>query len=205
MVKQILNIDDVFSKIKPEHTKQDAVLVNGQLIPLSRNLLILNQLGNLTCSVCGCNGTHLQQHFAKMHNGSCREVWRVMTWSNSHNKISFLNIDHIIPVSWGGPDTLENYRVTCHDCNAARGNTMDVPLPHPGITLSNVVDLIRDKFKTVSKLKSKIKVFVNSVRKRINDIFLDLTNGEVINTLIKCLTFIGIKVQANFFSKLIPA
>jgi hypothetical protein len=204
MSKQILNINDVFSQITPAHTKYHNILVNGQYVPLSRNLILLHQLSNLTCSMCGCNGTHLQQFFQLTKNGRERELWRVMTWSKSFNKISFLNIDHIIPVSHGGKNDLTNFRVTCHECNCARGNSMNtVEMKEPCVTMNDVVQFIRKKFKNLSKLNVKIKVFVNSVKKRIDSFFLDLTNSETISTLIKCLTFVGIGVQADFFQKLI--
>lgn len=37
-----------------------------------------------------------------------------------------LTLDHIIPWSHGGPDTVENLRVLCRRCNSARGNRVEV-------------------------------------------------------------------------------
>lgn len=37
-----------------------------------------------------------------------------------------LSLDHILPWSMGGPDTVENLRVLCRSCNSRRGNRMEV-------------------------------------------------------------------------------
>ncbi len=39
-----------------------------------------------------------------------------------------LTLDHIIPWSHGGPDTIDNLRVLCRPCNSARGNRVDTHL-----------------------------------------------------------------------------
>ena len=36
-----------------------------------------------------------------------------------------LTLDHIIPWSHGGPDTVENLRVFCRSCNSRRGNRVE--------------------------------------------------------------------------------
>jgi len=37
-----------------------------------------------------------------------------------------LTLDHIIPWSHGGPDTVDNLRVLCRRCNSSRGNRVEV-------------------------------------------------------------------------------
>lgn len=37
-----------------------------------------------------------------------------------------LTLDHIIPWSHGGPDTVDNLRVLCRPCNSRRGNRVEV-------------------------------------------------------------------------------
>jgi 5-methylcytosine-specific restriction endonuclease McrA len=36
-----------------------------------------------------------------------------------------LEFDHIIPVSKGGPTSVDNIRVLCRDCNRTKSNTLD--------------------------------------------------------------------------------
>lgn len=38
---------------------------------------------------------------------------------------TLMNIDHIIPKSKGGPNTLDNYQPMCQPCNTRKGNTYE--------------------------------------------------------------------------------
>jgi len=38
-----------------------------------------------------------------------------------------LEVDHVIPVSKGGPDTIENKQILCHHCNNAKNGTDGIP------------------------------------------------------------------------------
>ena len=130
--KSILNISEVFSKIGEKDDKGKKKLYveleSGQKVNLTKNLIRLHALGgNYTCSECGCNGTHLQRHLfidntKKTNTPQYTEVWRMMTWSNAGQCISYLNIDHIIPKSKGGTYEFDNIRVTCEYCNSRRQN-----------------------------------------------------------------------------------
>lgn len=56
---------------------------------------------------------------------------------NAHHKcelcgvdasIRALEVDHIVPKSLGGPDSLDNYQALCYKCNANKGNRSDIDL-----------------------------------------------------------------------------
>ena len=66
-----------------------------------------------TCCECGIKGTILTHGLDKkgnLHIDLCTDKYYPLT------------IDHIIPKSKGGKDTLENLRPMCRDCNRRRGN-----------------------------------------------------------------------------------
>ncbi len=42
-----------------------------------------------------------------------------------HDEVRALEVDHIIPKSKGGPDTLENYQALCYRCNTQKKNLDD--------------------------------------------------------------------------------
>lgn len=49
-----------------------------------------------------------------------RDKYRCV-WCSSRDR---LEMDHVIPWSAGGEDTVDNLRTLCHDCNSARSNRL---------------------------------------------------------------------------------
>lgn len=56
---------------------------------------------------------------------------------NAHHKcelcgidasVRALEVDHIVPKSLGGPDSLDNYQALCYKCNTNKGNRSDIDL-----------------------------------------------------------------------------
>jgi len=175
-MKTILNISDVFSLMHRGIAKSDTVtLPSGQVIPMSNNLIRLYHKGDLTCSECGCCGTHLQQFFtsvqhAKTHEVTEREIWRVMSYNKHYNTPTFLNLDHIIPKSRGGTWDGHNIRVTCEICNCYRS---DKPIVDeyvdgkPTCSLSAIITFLKTKFAKTRNLKVRLQHLQNIVVKRI--------------------------------------
>lgn len=62
---------------------------------------------NMTCAICGC------------------KVDPTDTWTNKNGCICFgrkyPTVDHIIPLKYGGTDTLDNVQLACKRCNSAKG------------------------------------------------------------------------------------
>ncbi len=84
------------------------------VINKKRRFQVLERDG-FRCRYCGANGTAEQLH-----------------------------VDHILPVSRGGSDDLDNLVASCHACNLGKGAHLlkdGVPIPTPRTTTSNLVGL----------------------------------------------------------------
>ncbi|MCC3277520.1 HNH endonuclease [Arthrobacter sp. zg-Y20] len=55
-----------------------------------------------------------------------------MDWEYSGRPDS-AEVDHIIPHAQGGPDTIENTRVICRQCNQRLGGRMNKRAPRPRV------------------------------------------------------------------------
>lgn len=124
---KMLPISSVFNKLKdlPAATSPVRLFIPeiGQTIRISRSVRILASLGDMTCSVCGCNGTHLEYSDSRKNEHKKKSFsWKVMSFNKMTNDRTFLNIDHIIPLSKNGTWDSSNLQVTCAVCNSYKGN-----------------------------------------------------------------------------------
>lgn len=58
--------------------------------------------------------------------------------------IDAFELDHFVPVSWGGPHIAANVRVTHRHCNRSRGNRLPLVLHDPGPIPPEVAALLKD-------------------------------------------------------------
>ena len=56
-----------------------------------------------------------------------------------------LEIDHVIPVSKGGPDTRENKQVLCHHCNNAKNGTDGLPKLAPREAIDSCAEIAKNR------------------------------------------------------------
>jgi hypothetical protein len=201
-MKKVVGISEVFSKITP--VSKEVVLESGQAIIISKNLKRLWMLGKpLECEVCGCSGTHLQEHIREEQF----TTWRVMCWSEEGKRQTFLTLDHIIPKSYGGTYELNNIRITCACCNLLRGNTLLASLSDDrSIALYQAVDvkklrkLIQKKFSSYKKFNDRFRIFVNRFNrlvKRTNKITVNKVIETVQSLLDDALKAVGFKMKQN--------
>ncbi len=77
---------------------------------------------DINCVFCGCKAQSWILERGK-NEPSAKPVLNIFSEKNGRKVM--MNRDHIIPKSVGGSDDFANFRVTCSDCNATRGNFLN--------------------------------------------------------------------------------
>lgn len=72
----------------------------------------------VTCVSCNAKAEYVI--ITKANNGF--ETPRLFT-----KDMEMLTVDHIIPVSRGGPDTMKNKQTMCYECNQKKSNSIETP------------------------------------------------------------------------------
>lgn len=60
---------------------------------------------------------HEKRHIYERQNGLC-------AYCGQHRNIKYMTVDHIMPLSKGGTDSLDNLQCTCKKCNGLKGNML---------------------------------------------------------------------------------
>ena len=125
--KSIHSIDEVREVIDtPElrnfscRTRKKRVNFCGDEIKLhSLRYLVFFEKG-MTCVSCGIQG----RFFAKERSPTDKRYHLNLYAVNDKGEEVLMTKDHIIPVSLGGRNTLDNLQCMCAPCNKAKGNQM---------------------------------------------------------------------------------
>lgn len=77
---------------------------------------------NFTCQYCGKVGTLIRRYGKPCVVENPNNV-NMNTDCRSYNGLDVISfeIDHIVPVCYGGTSTLDNLKLACHKCNASKG------------------------------------------------------------------------------------
>lgn len=75
-----------------------------------------------TCAICGLIGTEMA--LCVSTNMDCAH-FNLIGYTQKGQSVLFTK-DHIVPVSKGGNDSIDNLRTMCCRCNQARGNNTDL-------------------------------------------------------------------------------
>lgn len=119
---------------------------------------------NFRCAICGTKASHFRIKHDKSSNHYYLHLYGFVK-HNSITKYVIFNRDHIIPKSLGGPNTLDNYQLTCAVCNSYRGNMScdSIDAKHRIIELSTE-QLENEKRKNKKTIQNKIQKFLNKAR-----------------------------------------
>lgn len=62
---------------------------------------------------------HIKRKIYERQNGKC-------IYCGEHRNISYMTVDHIIPLSRDGADDIGNMRCACKKCNGFKGNMLPI-------------------------------------------------------------------------------
>jgi hypothetical protein len=118
-----LSVDGLFKHFKDKSVKR---VLNGNInhVPitfLQWNVYYLNYKKNnnvCKCGICGAEATHVS--VVSFAHSTTKKSFRFFTIKDKKEMI--FNIDHIIPVSKGGSNDIDNLQITCKDCNSLKSN-----------------------------------------------------------------------------------
>jgi hypothetical protein len=103
-----------FPKVLDEPTEY-----HGHHCTAIRNTLFKN--GQLSCCKCGIKGTHWHVERGIKDEKS---FFQVNLYAMRGYEERMLTLDHIIPRSWGGADSVENGQIMCSYCNFRKKDSM---------------------------------------------------------------------------------
>lgn len=154
-------IDEVFNLIGKEYltnnddrnkAKTDMVVDGFNVRPKSLRYMTFYQKG-VKCVCCGKEGTHFKlcgdEDSNRRHFNLYAEDGTLMTK------------DHIIPVSRGGRDVVDNMQTMCTDCNLKKGNDC----PDIKVEYIIAVNINNNKEKAFSSIQKAAKYIINNCRK----------------------------------------
>jgi len=116
---------------------------------------VYEKKGKITCFQCGWKATHfsIERHkndqlFGWVMNlvGKEQDNTYMMRSNLDRDRIiRMLTQDHIVPVSLGGTDSLDNLRCMCEKCNVKRGNAAPIKELLLSLTHPHTYDGLRAK------------------------------------------------------------
>jgi len=75
---------------------------------------------SIECCVCGIRG----KYFALEKHPGKENMWHFNLYgTDPYGKEMLMTKDHIVPISQGGKNTLDNYQTMCQVCNSLRGQS----------------------------------------------------------------------------------
>lgn len=113
-------IEEVYNAVKDVLFEEKKVFVNvdGDMVKGNSQRYQTFFTNGVKCACCGIEG----KYFAKERNPNVKRFHLNLYAIDEDGNEIMMTKDHIIPVSKGGKDILENYQTMCMKCNIAKGN-----------------------------------------------------------------------------------
>lgn len=115
LVKTTYPISLVYTFFQEKYKKGNGLKLDGDWVSIN-NIRIATFLEKGTkCAICGIEG----KFFSKEKSWDCKyESYHLNLYAVGKNGgLTMMTMDHIVPKSKGGPDTLDNAQVLCERCN----------------------------------------------------------------------------------------
>jgi hypothetical protein len=125
------------------------------------------KINGTICRHCGLVGTV----FRKEKHKKDIQTWHLNLYAKRRRQYILMTRDHIIPVSKGGPNTLENSQTLCRHCNGAKADRLPGEIAPPKKPKSKVVSWYI--------LKRRIKFFMFNLFKYQRIIFPSRSGSDV--------------------------
>lgn len=111
-----------------------------------------------------------------------------------------LECDHIIPVSKGGPDDIDNLITSCFDCNRGKSNIELNILPQKTSEKAELIQEKEEQYKAYKKLLSSIEKRIKKEMNKVDAVYSSyfpeyiLSDGFRINSLKKFIVSLGLPI-----------
>lgn len=99
-------------------------VICGETINMNSQSYTLFKSKGVKCKHCGIEGK-----FCGIEKHKKYREYKIKVYALTQNNTEILmTVDHIIPLSRGGTDTLENLQPLCEICNRSKGNYLESEL-----------------------------------------------------------------------------
>ena len=82
-----------------------------------------------------------------------------------------LEADHVVPVSKGGTNHIDNLVCSCYDCNRGKSNNELTNLPDSIQTKAEMLKLKTKQYKELKKLQNDIETLIDAQVSEIHDVY----------------------------------